>query len=158
MHQLLSVATVLALGADFLGTTSALLGNLPPDKVDGLQYVNVGRRGSIDAGMCCSFPMQSNPIYTRLDVLYPIRGFKRFVNKDGGYEFRYPKVRAAGEEVKRHARPTRTTTICVGSIVSSRDPYLSPLLRTYTQHTRRGSRTRPSSSRRRVSAPPPPPA
>lgn len=95
MHQLLSVATVLALGADILGTTSALLGNLPPDTVDELQYVkNVGRRGSIDAGACCSILMPSIPIHTRLDVLYPIRGFKRFVNKDAGYEFRYPKVRA----------------------------------------------------------------
>lgn len=59
------MAAALALGANFVGTTSALLGVLPSETLD----------------------------YLKLDVLYPIRGFKRFVDKEDGYEFLYPKVR-----------------------------------------------------------------
>lgn len=58
------MAAALALGANFIGVTSAILGALPQDTVDDL----------------------------KLDVLYPIRGFKRFVDKEDGYEFRYPKA------------------------------------------------------------------
>lgn len=55
------VATTLALGANFVGVTSALLNTFStPETMSDL----------------------------KLDVLYPVRGFKRFVDTDDGYEFR----------------------------------------------------------------------
>ena len=58
------MATALAIGANFVGVTSGLLGLLPPEQIDDL----------------------------KLDVVYPVRGFKRYVDEEDGYEFRYPKV------------------------------------------------------------------
>lgn len=60
----MSVAAVLALGADFLGVTRLLLSLLPQETVGRL----------------------------RLDVLYPVGGFKRCFDSEDGYEFRYPQV------------------------------------------------------------------
>ena len=56
------VAAFLALGANFLGVTSNILGLVPPSAVGDL------------------------------DVVYPVKGFKRFRDQEDGYTFQYPEV------------------------------------------------------------------
>ena len=50
------------------------------------------RRVSHLVGTCVCFLVFPSNVRTRVDVLYPVRGFKRYVDEADGYEFRYPKV------------------------------------------------------------------
>jgi len=71
-------ATAVALGANFLGSTSALLGVLPPEAVES----------------------------SGLDAYYPVNGFKRFSSSEFGYSFAVPNGWAADTAVEL-AKATR---------------------------------------------------
>ncbi|KAM3568615.1 hypothetical protein VYU27_009265 [Nannochloropsis oceanica] len=79
-----AVATALALGANFVGVTSALLNTFStPEQMDGW----------------------------KVDVLYPVRGFKRYVDSDDGYEFRYPQSWLSDQAVFLAETQARTASI-----------------------------------------------
>ena len=79
----LGSASFIALGANFLGCTSALLGNLPPETLE--------RSG--------------------LDAFYPVNGYKRFTSSEFRYTFVIPNGWAADTSVELAKATRRSGTL-----------------------------------------------
>jgi hypothetical protein len=73
---------MLALGADFLGITRSLLSLLPQETIDN----------------------------SKIDRVFAARGFKRHVDEEDEYEFRYPQVRLGGPNHEGGSRTVMTNT------------------------------------------------